>query len=92
MSYHNSICCCYLLQELDDMLKFSIFLFCYHTSTCWLCAGLFLSCLQATELDVIHGQAVEASENVKDGNEQVRGVSHMFMHVLYVLFEAVSIG
>ena len=31
--------------------------------------------LQATELDIIHGQAVEASENVKEGNEQVRGVS-----------------
>ena len=32
-------------------------------------------CLQAAELDIIHGQAVEASENVKEGNEQVRGVS-----------------
>ena len=31
--------------------------------------------LQAVELDIIHGQAVEASENVKEGNEQVRGVS-----------------
>ena len=26
-------------------------------------------------MDIIHGQAVEASENVKEGNEQVRGVS-----------------
>ena len=37
-----------------------------------------LSCLQATELDIMQGQAAEASENVKDGNEQVRGVSHEY--------------
>ena len=49
------------------------------------------------ELDIIHGQAVEASENVKEGNEQVRGVSlamdiklikviydNMFMYSVFV--------
>ena len=35
------------------------------------------------ELDIIHGQAVEASENVKEGNEQVRGVSLSIDITLY---------
>ena len=40
--------------------------------------------LQAVELDIIHGHAVEASENVKEGNEQVRGVSlQMNVNELY---------
>ena len=40
--------------------------------------------LQAVELDIIHGHAVEASENVKEGNEQVRGVSlQMKVNELY---------
>ena len=40
--------------------------------------------LQAVELDIIHDQAVEASENVKEGNEQVRGVS-LAMDIVYRL-------
>ena len=40
--------------------------------------------LQAVELDIIHGQAVEASENVKEGNEQVRGVSHVMLYIDYL--------
>ena len=42
------------------------------------CNTIFSPCvlmLQAKEIDLIHGHAVEASENVKDGNEKVRGVS-----------------
>ena len=42
---------------------------------CSSCTYLIYLCLQTVELDVIHGQAVEASENIKEGNEQVRGVS-----------------
>ena len=40
------------------------------------------------ELDIIHGQAVEASEtqNVKEGNEQVRGVSLSMDTTLYALY------
>ena len=38
------------------------------------------------ELDIIHGQAVEASENVKEGNEQVRGVSLSMDVTLYLTY------
>ena len=38
--------------------------------------------LQAKEIDLIHGHAVEASENVKDGNEKVRGVSSTVVSII----------